>query len=177
MKKLLALSSLLLFTIFLYNGCQQQEERTYTDADAQRNHDNATKLWNGGDIALVDSLYSEDCVYHNADFMDAKGPEEIKKFIKWVYTAYPDFAITLDEPMMLKDRTVHTFRATGTNNGPLGENMPPTNKEMSFNGVSITKMENGKITEEWVYYNQLPLYKQLGYKVVLAEEKPMMKKK
>src|SRR4030066_1355391 len=172
MKKFLALSSLLLFTVFICSGCQPQEERTYTDAEAQKNKDNETKLWNGGDIAIVDTLYSSDCVYHSADFLDAKGPEEIKKFVKWVYTAYPDFTVTLDEPLKLKDRVVFTFKATGTNDGPLGENMPPTSKKMSFNGVSISIIENGKIIEEWVYYNQVPIYKQLGYKLVLAEEKP-----
>jgi len=175
MKKLLALLSFFLFTVFICNGCQQQEERTYTDAESQKNKDNATKLWNGGDIAIVDTLYSEDCIYHNADFLDAKGPEEIKEFVKWVYTAYPDFAVTLDEPMKFKDRTVITYKATGTNNGPSGENMPPTGKKMSFNGVSISKIENGKITEEWNYYNQLQINKQLGYKLVLVEEKPMKK--
>jgi len=175
MKKLLALLSFFLFTVFICNGCQQQEERTYTDAESQKNKDNATKLWNGGDIAIVDTMYSIDCIYHNADFLDAKGPEEIKKFVKWVYTAYPDFAITLDEPMKFKDRTVITFKATGTNDGPLGENMPPTGKKMSFTGISITKIENGKIIEEWVYYNQLPIYNQLGYKLVPAEEKTMKK--
>jgi len=175
MKKLLALSSFFLFTVFIFCGCQQQEERTYTDAEGQKIFDNATKLWNGGDIAIVDTLYSEDCIYHNADFLDAKGSEEIKEFVKWVYTAYPDFAVTLDEPMKFKDRTVITYKATGTNNGPSGENMPPTGKKMSFNGVSISKIENGKITEEWNYYNQLQINKQLGYKLVLVEEKPLKK--
>ena len=177
MKKFLALSSILLFTIFLCGGCQQQEERTYTDADAQKILDNTAKLWNGGDIAIVDDLYSKEALYHNADFVDVKGPEKIKGFVKWVYTAYPDFAITFDEPMKFKDRTVTTFKATGTNNGPLAGDMPPTGKRMSFNGVTIYKIENGKVTEAWVYYNQLPLYKQLGYKVVLAEEKTLIKKK
>ena len=175
MKKLLALLPFLLFSLFICCGCQQQEERTYTDAQALKNKDNATQLWNGGDLAIVDTLYSKDCIYHSADFVEAKGPEKVKEFVKWVYTAYPDFAVTLDEPLMLKDRVVFTFKATGTNDGPLGENMPPTGKKMSFNGVSISKIDNGKITEEWVYYNQVPIYKQLGYKLVLAEEKPVKK--
>ena len=170
MKKFHALSSFLLFTVFICSSCQQKEERTYTDAEAQKNKENATKLWNGGDISIVDTLYSEDCVYHNADIAELNGPEKIKEFVKWVYTSYPDFSVTLDEPMMLKDRTVFTFRATGTNNGPIGENMPPTGKKMSFTGVSISKLENGKITEEWIYYNQLPIYKQLGYSLAVVEE-------
>lgn len=171
MKKHIAFFSLLLFSVVIYHGCQPQELRTYTDAELQKNTALAEKLWNGGDVAIVDTLYSPDCIYHSADFFEAKGPEEIKKFVKWVYTAYPDFAVVLDKPLTFKDRVVYTYKASGTNNGPLGENMPATGKKMSFNGVSIIKLENGKISEEWVYYNQLAIYKQLGYVLRLPEEK------
>lgn len=175
MKKFLELLIFLLFLIFILGGCQKQEERTYTDADAKRNHDNATKLWNGGDVTIVDSLYSAEALYHNADFLNVQGPEKIKGFVKWVYNAYPDFRITLNEPLKLKDRIIYTFQAAGTNDGPLAENMLATGKKMSFNGVSISKIENGKIIEEWVYYNQLPIYNQLGYKLVPIEETPVKK--
>jgi steroid delta-isomerase-like uncharacterized protein len=175
MKKLLALSSLFLFAVFICSSCQPLEERTYTDADIQKIKDNAAKLWNGGDVAIVDSLYSKDCVYHNADLGDLKGAEEIKGFVKWVYTAYPDFAATLDEPMKLKDKAVITYKVTGTNEGPLYENIPPTGKKMSFTGISITKIEKGMITEEWNSYNQLAIYKQLGFKLVPEEVKEKKK--
>jgi len=175
MKKFFVFLSFLLFTVFICIGCQPQEERTYTDAEVQKNMDNFTKLWNGGDIGLVDSLYIENSLRHNADLGDAKGPEEIKEFVKWVYTAYPDFKVTFDEPMKFKDRIVTTFKATATNDGPLGENMPPTGKKMSFNGIGVTKIENGKVIEEWVYYNSQVIYNQLGYTLMLVEEKPMKK--
>jgi steroid delta-isomerase-like uncharacterized protein len=168
LKKVFALLSLLLFAVFICS-CRQPEERTYTDADAQKIKDNASKLWNGGDTAIVDSLYSSDCVYHNADLQDLKGPEEIKNFVKWVYGVYPDFAVTLDEPMKFKDRTVITYKVTGTNKGPLGENMPATGKKISFTGIDICKIANGRITEEWNSYNQLPMFRQLGYKLVPEE--------
>jgi len=175
MKKFFVFLSFLLFTVFICIGCQPQEERTYTDAEVQKNMDNFTKLWNGGDIGLVDSLYIENSLRHNADLGDAKGPEEIKEFVKWVYTAYPDFKVTFDEPMKFKDRIVTTFKATATNDGPLGEDMPPTGKKMSFNGIGVTKIENGKVIEEWVYYNSQVIYNQLGYTLMLVEEKPMKK--
>ncbi len=53
MKKLLALWSFLLFSLFICCGCQPQEERTYTDAEVQKIFDNLAKLWNGGDIRLL----------------------------------------------------------------------------------------------------------------------------
>jgi len=170
MKKFFALLIFLLFSFFIFNGCQQQEERTYTDTEVQQMMDMSTKLWNGGDIELVSNLYSENCIRHNADLGDAKGPAEIKKFVMGVYTAYPDFKVTFNEPMKFKDRIINVFKASATNDGPLGENMPATGKKMSFNGMAMSKIENGKIIEEWVYYNSLPIYTQLGFKLVPVEE-------
>jgi len=160
----------LLFSIILYNGCQQQAERTYTDAEIKSIWDNNMQLWNGGNLDLVDAMYAEGCVRHNADMGDAKGPEGVKKFVKWVYTAYPDFKLSIDKRFELKDRIVTLWSATGTNDGPLNEKMPATGKKISFTGLSMSVIENGKITEEWNYYNQLPLYSQMGYELVMKEE-------
>ncbi len=62
------------------------------------------------------------------------------------------------------------WTATGTNDGPLGEDMPATGKGVSFSGVGVIKIENGKYKEEWVYYNQLYVYKQMGYELELEDE-------
>jgi steroid delta-isomerase-like uncharacterized protein len=169
MKSLLGIF-LLGITFLISTGCTVQEERTYTDAEVQSLMDGYTQLWNGGDIELIDTLYTDDCVRHNADVGDSNGPDGIKGFVEWVYTAYPDFKVTFDKPMKYKDGIVVFFKATGTNDGPLGEDMPATGKKISFTGVGVSIIENGKFKEEWVYYNQLPLYKQMGYELELADE-------
>jgi steroid delta-isomerase-like uncharacterized protein len=166
----LSLIIILLFSVFIYNGCQQQEQRTYTDAELQTIMDSNTQLWNSGDTDIVDALYAEGCIRHNADVGDSEGPEGIKEFVNWVYTAYPDFKVTFDSPFKFKDRIVAHWTATGTNDGPLNENMPATGKKVSFTGVGISMIENGKITEEWVYYNQLSIYAQMGYELVLKNK-------
>jgi steroid delta-isomerase-like uncharacterized protein len=166
----LSLIIILLFSVFIYNGCQQQEQRTYTDAELQTIMDSNTQLWNSGDTDIVDAIYAEGCIRHNADVGDSEGPEGIKEFVNWVYTAYPDFNVTFDSPFKFKDRIVTHWVATGTNDGPLNENMPATGKKVSFTGVGISIIENGKVTEEWVYYNQLPIYTQMGYELALKTE-------
>ena len=156
-------------TLLISTGCTVQEERTYTDAEIQSLMDGYTQLWNGGDIELISTLYTEDCVRHNADVGDSNGPDGIKEFVEWVYTAYPDFKVSFGEPMKFEDGFAVLWTATGTNDGPLGEDMPATGKAVSFSGVGVSKIENGKFKEEWVYYNQLYIYKQMGYTLVLAE--------
>ena len=173
----LSLFVILLFSLFIYNGCQQQEERTYTDAELKLIMDSNTQLWNGGDIELVNTFYAEGCVRHNADVMDSNGPEGVKEFVEWVYTAYPDFKVNFNEPMKLKNRIVVHWTADGTNNGPLNENMPPTGEKVSFSGIGMSVIENGKITEEWVYYNQLVVYAQMGYELVIKAKEEEVKEK
>jgi len=72
------------------------------------------------------------------------------------------------------------WTVTGTNTGPLQSPMgalPPTNKKMSVPGVDIVWVVNGKITEDWVYYNQLNAFLQLGYTLTLPQsEEPQEKK-
>lgn len=160
----------LLFSIILCNGCQQQEERTYTDAQLKAIMDNNLQLWNGGNADLVDSLYAEGCVRHNADAGDSEGPDGVRKFVNWVYTAYPDFKVVFDQRFELKDRIVTLWSATGTNDGPLSEKMPATGTKVSFTGISMAVIKDGKITEEWAYYNQLPIYTQMGYELVMKKE-------
>jgi len=171
MKSLLGIFIILFGITFLIStGCTVQEERTYTDAEIQSLMDGYTQLWNSGDVELISTLYTEDCVRHNADVGDSNGPDGVKEFVEWVYNAYPDFKVTFGEPMKFKDGIAIYFTATGTNNGPLSEDMPATGKAVSFTGIGVSKIENGKFKEEWVYYNQLYIYKQMGYELELEDE-------
>lgn len=167
---LLNLFLFVIFTMLVYTGCQQQEEKTYTEAEVKAIWDNNMQLWNGGNLDIVDDMYAEGCVRHNADVGDSEGPKGVKEFVKWVYTAYPDFKVSFDKRFELEDRIISHWSATGTNDGPLNENMPATGKEVSITGLAMSVIENGKITEEWVYYNQLPLYSQMGYELVMKQE-------
>ncbi|GAF73218.1 unnamed protein product [marine sediment metagenome] len=48
---------------------------------------------------------------------------------------------------------------------------------MSVPGVDIVRVVNGKIAEDWVYYNQLNAFLQLGYTLTLPQsEEPQEKK-
>ena len=57
---------------------------------------------------------------------------------------------------------------TGTNTGPLilseGE-MPATGKRVELTGVSVSKISEGKYTEEWVYWDGVTFLTQLGFTI------------
>lgn len=64
------------------------------------------------------------------------------------------------------DRIVVLWTFSGTNTAPfrtpLGA-VPATGNKVQFSGVAIDRVDEGKIVEEWVYYNVLQVLQQLGF--------------
>lgn len=59
------------------------------------------------------------------------------------------------------DTVLAYFTTTGTNSGPfMGK--PATNKTISFEGVDIIRVKNGKAVEHWGVYDNLKMMQQLG---------------
>ena len=57
-----------------------------------------------------------------------------------------------------------TLTLTGTNTGPR-EGQPATGKKIRLSGVTISRIVNGKIAEEWLYYNAAAFLTQLGFTI------------
>ena len=86
---------------------------------------------------------------------------------------YPDFNVTFDEMLFKGDWLVVRWTVTGTNTGPMRTPMgeiPPTNKTMRLSGVDIMRLVDGKIVEDWAFYNQLYSYMQLGFTIMPPEQ-------
>ena len=50
------------------------------------------ELWTKGNLAAVDQLYSENCVFHDlGNPEDIRGRDGIKQFARMFRTAFPDF--------------------------------------------------------------------------------------
>jgi len=158
---------LALFLCFTFS-CQQQVEEGITEEEAKAFIDRALEIWNEGNLDLVDDFYSPDYVRHHVDmYEDIKGIDAYKQWITNTRTIFPDFNVTQEGDTIFKDdKIVLRWIAEGTNTGPLNMpigTFPSTGKKVSFYGVFITHVIEGKIVEEWVYYNQASLLQQLGF--------------
>jgi len=63
------------------------------------------------------------------------------------------------------DSMIVRWTITATHAGNL-RGLPPTGKPLRFSGIAIDRVANGKIVEEWVYFNVLDLMQQLGFTLV-----------
>jgi steroid delta-isomerase-like uncharacterized protein len=109
----------------------------------------------------IDEVYAADLVWHEPD-RDIEGPEEAKQFISMYKTAFPDLNVTVEDAIAEGDKAVTLWTMRGTHQGEIEELGPPTGRQVEFQGLTLHRIEGGKIVEEWDRYDNLGLMQQLG---------------
>lgn len=109
------------------------------------------------------AVYSE---IHSKEFIAHAGRNNADlaadlQFAKAWRQAFPDGQYSIDRVIAEGDFVVVQFTGRGTNTGPW-HGMPATGKPMEIPGIGIYRIAEGKIVEEWVEYNMLSIYRQLG---------------
>jgi len=147
-------------------GCQQQAQVTITDQEANALLEGNLEIYNEGNFAITEDFFTADFVLHHCNFPeDLVGIEAFEGFVSAHRTAFPDFKLTIDQFFVKDDKMAVLWTVTGTNTGPYGD-LPPTGKKMQISGLDISRIAEGKFAEEWLYFNMLDFYQQLGFTLV-----------
>ena len=147
----------LIVTIFLTSGCQEQKDYSQ---ELKPLIDKYVEVWNSGNVDELDAVMSTDFVRHAKSTSD-DGLKNIKKLITGSRTAFPDLYLVLTDEMFTENRFAAHFSFTATNTGP-GQ-FPSTGKSVEVWGVVIAHFADGKLTEEWVGYDNQSFLEQLGF--------------
>jgi len=112
-----------------------------------------------GRFELAEELYAKDFVNHGIH-RDAS-LEEDQAALKGWHQGFSDIAI-VPEKLIAEDELVTVYWiARGTNTGT-GNGLPATGKKVELAGITIWRIVDGKIKEEWSAFDQLSLMQQLG---------------
>src|ERR1700745_2896856 len=112
-----------------------------------------------GRFELAEELYAKDFVNHGIH-RDAS-LEEDQAALKGWHQAFSDIAI-VPEKLIAEDELVTVYWiARGTNTGT-GNGLPATGKKVELAGITIWRIVDGKIKEEWAAFERLSLMQQLG---------------
>lgn len=121
--------------------------------------------WNAHDSAAAAEFLAEGAVYYDASVgTPVEGREAAKtQVIDAFLNAAPDAAWTRDGDAVVSGNSV-AFEWTfgGTNTGAWADGTAATGKTFSFHGMSMFRVEEGKIVHQADYYDALGFYKQLG---------------
>ena len=110
---------------------------------------------------VLDEVYAPDLVWHEPD-RDVQGLEEARQFVSMYKTAFPDLHAAVEDVIAEGDRVVTRWTLRGTHQGEIEEFGPPTGKQVEIEGITIHRIEDGKIVEEWERYDNLGAMQQLG---------------
>ena len=122
----------------------------------------ARRAWeNLTDPDTLDEVYAPDVVWHEPD-QDIRGLEAAKRFVGMYGTAFPDLSATVEDVICEGDKVVSRVTLRGTHQGEIEEFGPPTGRQVELKGITISRIEGGKIVEDWDAYDNLSIMQQLG---------------
>ena len=119
-------------------------------------------LWNGHDKAAVGDYVADNFLYHEAgSTSSALGVRGAAFLADYLHRAFPDLAYTTDEIVAEGDSVVVRWTAAGTQSGAYGL-VAPTGAKVSWSGITMFKIADGKVSEAWVSQDWRELAQQLG---------------
>jgi steroid delta-isomerase-like uncharacterized protein len=129
---------------------------------AEENKVLARRSWETvDDPDRLDEVYAHDVIWHNPEG-EVRGIEEARQFADMYKTAFPDMSATVEDVIAEGDKVVTRVTLRGTHQGEIEEFGPPIERQVEVEGLSLHRIEGGKIVEEWNSYDNLSLLQQLG---------------
>ncbi len=120
------------------------------------------EVWNKGNLEIMDELYSADFVLHFLpDGSESRGLDKQRDHILNHRKAFPDWAEEIKQILAEGDLVMTHFVSTGTNEGSFMGN-PPTGKQTRANEMTIFRIADGKIAEQWLLPDIFSMNQQLG---------------
>ena len=122
------------------------------------------EVWNQGSVEAIDELFAEDGIAHGLSDESGnplRGPAGFKEFHARFREAFPDIVVTVEDTIAEGDRVAARCTVRGRHTGhTLG--FAATQAPMEITGISIVRINDGKIVEGWNNFDFMTMYKQLG---------------
>jgi predicted ester cyclase len=120
------------------------------------------EVWNGGRMEVIDEVVGAGYVRHDPALpQPINGARELEQAVRLYRNAFPDLNIEIEEMHSAGDVVMARFRASGTQRGDL-MGIAPTGKSASVTGLALQRFSGGKVTDEFVEWDQLGMLRALG---------------
>jgi len=120
-----------------------------------------TEIFNQGNLEVAEEILAPDYMHHDPTTGQfGSGIEGFKQMISLYRQAF-DLHIVLEDQIAAEDKVVDRWTGHGTHQGEF-MGMAPTGRKITATGISIHRIEDGKIAETWNNYDALGIFQQLG---------------
>ncbi len=119
------------------------------------------EIYNSNDLEALGEVVSQDLLTPKIMPGIPTGMEGAKAAHRIMLAGFPDYQTVIDDLVAEGDKVVARITMSGTNTGNF-MGIPPTGKHVSFTGIYIARIANGKIVEHWGEEDGVSLLQQLG---------------
>jgi steroid delta-isomerase-like uncharacterized protein len=111
-------------------------------------------------VAEHDQIYSPSLVGHFSG-MPPVDIEMHRMFGMGTFSAFPDLKRPVEDLVAEGDKVVARWTSVGTHQGDF-MGIPPTGKQVTTSGITIFRLEDGMIVEEWSESDMMGMLQQVG---------------
>jgi steroid delta-isomerase-like uncharacterized protein len=120
------------------------------------------EVWNKRRFEIVSQIISPSHALNDSRMVgSAVGPDAYKRAVTQYIAAFPDLRFSIEDMVCEKDKVVVSWTITGTHKREF-RGIPATNKKVSFDGITINYVSDGKIMDSLVSMDYFGLMQQLG---------------
>jgi steroid delta-isomerase-like uncharacterized protein len=122
------------------------------------------ELYNqGGNLDAVEEIYAPNYVGHDpTQPEDLHGVEGARQYAASYRQAFPDLECIIEDQVAEGDKVVTRWRARGTHEGETEDLGPPTGNRVEITGISVSRVAEGKLVEDWTNFDAMGMMQQLG---------------
>jgi steroid delta-isomerase-like uncharacterized protein len=121
------------------------------------------EVYSGRNPDAADEIYSPEFVDHDPATPEEmrRGPDGVKQQAAMYGGAFPDLQLTVEAQLAEGDLVATRWSARGTHQGEL-MGVPASGSQVTVTGITIGRIADGKIVEEWTNWDGLGLMQQIG---------------
>jgi steroid delta-isomerase-like uncharacterized protein len=115
-----------------------------------------------GNLDALDAIIDQAYVLHDPNAPEeVRGVDGLKELVAMYRSGVPDLRVTVEHQFTEGDYVATRFTARGTHDGEI-MGLPPTGRQVSIAGITISRCRDGKIMEEWEVSDVFGLLQQIG---------------
>jgi steroid delta-isomerase-like uncharacterized protein len=128
------------------------------------------EIFNQGKFQVADEIYAPDFQNHGATrTVDLKTDQD---YVHAEKKAFPDLHVTVQDMVAEGEKVAVLWTFRGTHTGPGYEGLPPTGTRVEVRGMTIWRIVDGRIVEEWSSFSEdgayIAMFAHLKWWLILA---------
>ena len=111
--------------------------------------------------AAIGPDYVRHCQAIPPELQELRGTDEFFAFLEEWVSGVPEYTDTITQMIAHQDKVAYVSTMTGVQTGPIG-GLPATGREFTVVNIIIQRLEDGKVGETWVSWDNVAILSQLG---------------